>query len=50
MTRNTSSEDSIKTADYLFTRLRQLDIRSVFGVPRGYNLRILHSVEPAGLH
>lgn len=50
MTRNISSEDSIKTADYLLKRLRQLGIRSVFGVPGDYNLRLLDFVEPAGLH
>ncbi|EED20896.1 pyruvate decarboxylase, putative [Talaromyces stipitatus ATCC 10500] len=41
---------AIKIADYLFTRLRQLGVDSVFGVPGDYNLRLLDYVEPAGLH
>ena len=42
--------DSIKLADYLFVRLRQLGVQSVFGVPGDYNLRLLDFVVPAGLH
>lgn len=42
--------DNIKLADYLFTRLRQLGVGSVFGVPGDYNLRLLDYVVPAGLH
>ncbi|KAI5272240.1 pyruvate decarboxylase [Aureobasidium subglaciale] len=44
------SQDTITLADYVFTRLHQLGIRSVFGVPGDYNLRLLDFVEPAGLH
>ena len=40
---------SIKVGDYLFTRLRQLGIDSVFGVPGDFNLRLLDFVEPSGL-
>lgn len=40
----------IKLADYLFTRLRQLGVDSMFGVPGDYNLRLLDFVTPAGLH
>lgn len=40
---------SIKVADYLFTRLRQLGVDSVFGVPGDFNLRLLDYVEPSGL-
>ncbi|KAJ5550973.1 hypothetical protein N7461_005671 [Penicillium sp. DV-2018c] len=40
----------IKLADYLLTRLRQLGVDSMFGVPGDYNLRLLDFVEPAGLH
>ncbi|OJJ43598.1 hypothetical protein ASPZODRAFT_19320 [Penicilliopsis zonata CBS 506.65] len=36
-------------AQYLFTRLRQLGLRSLFGVPGDYNLRLLDHVAPAGL-
>ncbi|KXJ90363.1 Thiamin diphosphate-binding protein, partial [Microdochium bolleyi] len=41
---------SIKLAEYLFTRLRQLGVDSIFGVPGDYNLRLLDYVEPSGLH
>lgn len=41
--------DQIKLADYLFTRLRQLGVNSIFGVPGDYNLRLLDFVVPAGL-
>lgn len=41
--------DTIKLADYLFARLRQLGVNSVFGVPGDYNLRLLDFVEPAKL-
>ncbi|KAJ6013503.1 pyruvate decarboxylase [Penicillium herquei] len=41
---------TVKLSEYLFTRLHQLGIRSVFGVPGDYNLRLLDFVEPAGLH
>ncbi|KAE8333742.1 thiamine diphosphate-binding protein [Aspergillus sergii] len=40
---------SIKLADYLFTRLCQLGIRSIFGVPGDYNLHLLDFVQPSGL-
>ncbi|KAJ5798630.1 pyruvate decarboxylase [Penicillium pulvis] len=39
-----------KISEYLFTRLHQLGVRSIFGVPGDYNLRLLDFVEPAGLH
>jgi pyruvate decarboxylase len=45
-----TSQDTITLADYVFARLHQLGIRSVFGVPGDYNLRLLDFVEPAGLH
>lgn len=46
-----SSSDTSTTelATYLFTRLRQLGIDSIFGVPRDYNLRLLDYVVPSGL-
>ncbi|KAK6005405.1 hypothetical protein QM012_007047 [Aureobasidium pullulans] len=47
---SSTSQDTITLADYVFTRLHQLGIRSVFGVPGDYNLRLLDFVEPAGLH
>ncbi|CAD0106704.1 unnamed protein product [Aureobasidium uvarum] len=47
---SSTSQDTITLADYVFARLHQLGIRSVFGVPGDYNLRLLDFVEPAGLH
>ncbi|KAH0368663.1 pyruvate decarboxylase, partial [Aureobasidium melanogenum] len=47
---SSSSQDTITLADYVFARLHQLGIRSIFGVPGDYNLRLLDFVEPAGLH
>ncbi|KAF2225365.1 thiamine diphosphate-binding protein [Elsinoe ampelina] len=40
----------IALADYLFARLRQIGIDSLFGVPGDYNLTLLDHVEPSGLH
>jgi pyruvate decarboxylase len=47
---SSTSQDTIALADYIFARLHQLGIRSIFGVPGDYNLRLLDFVEPAGLH
>ena len=41
--------ETIKLAEYLFTRLKQLGIGAVHGVPGDYNLNLLDYVEPAGL-
>ncbi|KAH7160743.1 thiamine pyrophosphate enzyme [Dactylonectria macrodidyma] len=40
---------TIKVAEYLFRRLRQLGIDSIHGVPGDFNLTLLDYVEPAGL-
>lgn len=40
---------STSLADYLFTRLRQLGVGAVHGVPGDYNLALLDYVKPAGL-
>ncbi|KAM0424936.1 hypothetical protein ACHAPT_009737 [Fusarium lateritium] len=40
---------SIKLAEYLFTRLRQLGVDSIHGVPGDYNLTLLDYVQPSGL-
>ncbi|KAK2592291.1 hypothetical protein QQS21_010011 [Conoideocrella luteorostrata] len=40
----------VKLAEYLFTRLRQLGVDSVHGVPGDFNLTMLDHVEPAGLN
>ncbi|PWY75194.1 putative pyruvate decarboxylase [Aspergillus sclerotioniger CBS 115572] len=50
MTHTQPSSGTIKIAEYLLARLQQLGIRSIFGVPGDYNLRLLDFVEPAGLH
>ncbi|KAI0195057.1 thiamine diphosphate-binding protein [Astrocystis sublimbata] len=41
--------DNIKLAEYLFTRLVQLGIGAIHGVPGDFNLTLLDYVEPAGL-
>lgn len=41
--------EEIQIADYLFSRLRQLGVRSLFGVPGDYNLTLLDHVEPSGI-
>ena len=41
---------TVTLAEYLFTRLRQLGVQSVHGVPGDYNLSLLDHVEPTGLH
>lgn len=45
----TAMSASISLADYLFTRLRQLGVGAVHGVPGDYNLELLDYVKPAGL-
>ncbi|KAE9572768.1 Pyruvate decarboxylase [Colletotrichum fructicola] len=45
-----SSAPTIKLAEYLFTRLRQLGIDSVHGVPGDFNLHLLDYVKPSRLH
>jgi pyruvate decarboxylase len=41
--------DTISLAEYLFTRLRQLGITSIHGVPGDYNLNLLDYVVPCGM-
>ncbi|KAK2738956.1 Pyruvate decarboxylase 1 [Myotisia sp. PD_48] len=40
----------VDVAEYLFTRLHQLGIRSIHGVPGDYNLRALDYLPGCGLH
>lgn len=40
---------TVKLADYLFGRLRQLGVGAIHGVPGDYNLTLLDHVEPSGL-
>jgi len=42
--------EQIDLAEYLFTRLRQLGVDSIHGVPGDYNLQALDYVEPAGIN
>ncbi|PYH49452.1 alpha-keto acid decarboxylase family protein [Aspergillus saccharolyticus JOP 1030-1] len=46
----TPDSSTITLADYLFTRLQQLGVKSLFGVPGDYNLKLLDYVDPSGLH
>ncbi|MCJ1300466.1 hypothetical protein MMC08_003263 [Hypocenomyce scalaris] len=41
--------DTVKLAEYLFTRLKQLGIGAIHGVPGDYNLALLDYVELMGL-
>ncbi|KAF1922673.1 pyruvate decarboxylase [Didymella exigua CBS 183.55] len=41
--------DTMKLAEYLFTRLNQLGASAVHGVPGDFNLDLLDYVEPSGL-
>ena len=45
-----STTDKVTLAFYLWTRLRQLGIESLHGVPGDYNLVALDSVAQAGLN
>lgn len=40
---------TVKLADYLFTRLKQLGVDSIHGVPGDYSLTLLDYVEPNGV-
>ncbi|KAK1982856.1 thiamine pyrophosphate enzyme [Colletotrichum cereale] len=40
---------TVKLAEYLFTRLHQLGVGAIHGVPGDFNLHLLDYVEPAGL-
>lgn len=42
--------DNVDLAEYLFTRLKQLGVDSIHGVPGDYNLQALDYVEPAGIN
>ncbi|KAF3043912.1 hypothetical protein E8E11_001393 [Didymella keratinophila] len=41
--------DTIKLAEYLFTRVKQLGADAIHGVPGDFNLDLLDYVEPSGL-
>ena len=42
-------KSQVTVATYLFTRLRQLGVRSVHGVPGDFFLKALDQLQPAGL-
>ena len=42
--------DTADLAEYLFTRVHQLGVRSMHGVPGDYNLTALDYIEPTGIH
>lgn len=42
--------EQVDIAEYLFTRLRQLGVDSIHGVPGDYNLQALDYIEPAGIN
>lgn len=44
-----SSRTTVSLAQYLFTRIKEVGIRSVHGVPGDYNLVALDYVSKAGL-
>lgn len=41
---------TVTLAEYLFTRLKQCGLTTIFGVPGDYNLQLLDHVEPQGLN
>lgn len=47
--RTTSLKSPVDVAEYLFTRLHQLGVRSVHGLPGDYNLVALDYLPNAGL-
>lgn len=48
-TRTASLKQPINLTEYLYQRLHQIGIRSVYGVPGDYNLAALDYLEPCGL-
>jgi pyruvate decarboxylase len=47
--RTASLKEPVDVAKYLFTRLHQMGVRSVHGLPGDYNLVALDSIPEAGL-
>ncbi|KAF4502327.1 Pyruvate decarboxylase [Fusarium agapanthi] len=45
-----TKEATVPLGEYLFTRLKQLEIGSIFGVPGDYNLRLLDYIKPTGIN
>lgn len=47
--RTSGLKSPIDVAEYLFTRLHQIGVRSIHGVPGDYNLVALDYIEKTGL-
>jgi pyruvate decarboxylase len=47
--RTSSLQTPVDVAQYLFTRLHQIGVRSIHGVPGDYNLVALDYIDKAGL-
>jgi pyruvate decarboxylase len=47
--RTSALKSPIDVAEYLFTRLRQIGVRSIHGLPGDYNLVALDYLQPLGL-
>lgn len=50
MSNSPTNPPQIDLAAYLFTRLHQFGVRSIYGVPGDFNLVALDYIEPAGLN
>ena len=46
----TMSRQKVNVAEYLFTRLHQLGVKDLHGVPGDFNLVALDYVEPCGIN
>jgi len=46
----TMSSQKVNVAEYLFTRLHQLGVKDLHGVPGDFNLVALDYVEPCGIN
>lgn len=44
------SREQVSLAEYLWTRLHQIGVQSVHGVPGDYNLSLLDNMTSCGLH
>lgn len=49
-TTSTMSSQKVNIAEYLFTRLHQLGVKDLHGVPGDFNLVALDYVEPCGIN
>lgn len=47
--RASSLKSPVDVAEYLFTRLRQIGVKSIHGLPGDYNLVALDYIQPLGM-